>query len=75
MVTRLKMSRRWDRRDWRAPLVLCYVRRRGCAYVWGTARGARPPAYHAATESGGTQSYGSWHAAFTVARGHVGTGR
>ena len=77
MIVRLRMSRWWDRHGWRASLVrvLCYVRRRRCAYVWRTARGARPPAYHVVTETGGTQSYGSWRAAFVAARAHVGAGR
>ena len=77
MITRLKMSRCWWGRGWRAPLVrvLCYVRRRRCAHVWRTARGARPAAYHVAMETGGTQSCGSWRAAFTAARVHVGAGR
>ena len=45
MIARLKMSRWWDRHGWHAPRVPCYVRRRRCAYVWRTVRGARPPTH------------------------------
>ena len=75
MVIRRKTSRGWDRRGWRAPLVrvLCSVRRHRGASMWRTARGTRPPACHAVTETGGTQRYGS--VAFGAARAHVGAGR